>query len=53
MGLAAAIPAVVAYNFFTSRVNKIVSEAETFSDEIIMMFSSSTNKKDTVKAAVK
>jgi len=53
MGLAAAIPAVVAYNFFTSRLNKIVSEAETFSDEIMMIFSSSFNKKETVKSAAK
>ena len=53
MGLAAAIPAVVAYNFFTSRVNKIVSEAETFSDEIMFIFSSSFDKKETVKSAVK
>ncbi len=53
MGLVAAIPAVVAYNFFTSRLNKIVSEAETFSDEIILMFSSSPNKEETAKSAVK
>jgi biopolymer transport protein TolQ len=47
MGLVAAIPAVVAYNFFTSRLNKTVSEAETFSDEIISIFSSSAEKKET------
>lgn len=49
VGLVAAIPAVIAYNFFISKLNKAVSEAEIFSDEIILMFSSSPNKKETVK----
>ena len=47
MGLVAAIPAVAAYNFFTSKLNKTVSEAETFSDEIISIFSSFAEKKKT------
>lgn len=49
MGLVAAIPAVIAYNFLTGKLNKIVSEAETFSDEIILVFSSPPDKNETVK----
>jgi biopolymer transport protein TolQ len=35
VGLFAAIPAVVAYNFFTSRVERIESRFSTFSEEMI------------------
>lgn len=34
MGLAAAIPAVVAYNFFLSKANRMIIEMEDFSEEL-------------------
>lgn len=34
MGLVAAIPAVIAYNFFTARVDRLESRYSTFSDEM-------------------
>lgn len=35
MGLFAAIPAVIAYNFFTARVDRLEARYSTFSDEMI------------------
>jgi biopolymer transport protein TolQ len=35
MGLAAAIPAVVAYNFYLSKSNRMIIEMEDFSEELI------------------
>jgi biopolymer transport protein ExbB/TolQ len=34
MGLVAAIPAVIAYNYFLSRSRSIILETEDFSEEI-------------------
>lgn len=34
-GLFAAIPAVIAYNYFTSQANKIVNEVESFSETLL------------------
>ncbi len=34
-GLFAAIPAVIAYNYFTSQANKIINEVEDFSETLI------------------
>ena len=35
VGLAAAIPAVMAYNFFNSRIRGLVGEMDTFSDDFL------------------
>ena len=35
MGLAAAIPAVIAYNYYLSRVNRIIMTMEDFSEELV------------------
>jgi len=35
MGLAAAIPAVVAYNFYLSKANRMIIEMDDFSEELI------------------
>lgn len=45
MGLVAAIPAVIAYNYYLSRVRRIVIETEDFSEEILhMLVKSECNK---------
>ena len=38
-GLAAAIPAVVAYNFYLSRARRMIIEMEDFSEELLDLFS--------------
>jgi len=35
MGLAAAIPAVIAYNYYLSRVNRMIMTMEDFSEELV------------------
>jgi biopolymer transport protein TolQ len=35
MGLAAAIPAVIAYNYYLSRVNRIIISMEDYSEELV------------------
>ena len=35
MGLAAAIPAVIAYNYYLSRVNRMIITMEDFSEELV------------------
>jgi biopolymer transport protein TolQ len=35
IGLAAAIPAVIAYNYFLSRANRMIIELEDFSEELV------------------
>ncbi|MCX8069593.1 MAG: protein TolQ [Thermodesulfovibrionales bacterium] len=35
VGLAAAIPAVIAYNYYLSRVNRMIVELEDFSEELV------------------
>ncbi len=35
MGLAAAIPAVIAYNYYLSRANRMIIEMEDFSEELV------------------
>jgi biopolymer transport protein TolQ len=37
-GLAAAIPAVVAYNYYLSRARRLIIEMEDFSEEILVLF---------------
>jgi len=34
MGLAAAIPAVIGYNFYLSKANRMIIEMEDFSEEL-------------------
>ncbi len=41
-GLAAAIPAVVAYNYYLSRARKMIIEMEDFSEELLDFFSRDT-----------
>ncbi|HXX58375.1 MAG TPA: protein TolQ [Thermodesulfovibrionales bacterium] len=41
-GLAAAIPAVVAYNYYLSRARKMIIEMEDFSEELLDFFSKET-----------
>ncbi|HET6516261.1 MAG TPA: protein TolQ [Thermodesulfovibrionales bacterium] len=41
-GLAAAIPAVVAYNYYLSRARKMIIEMEDFSEELLDFFSRET-----------
>ncbi|HAM51239.1 MAG TPA: protein TolQ [Nitrospiraceae bacterium] len=41
-GLAAAIPAVVAYNYYLSRARKMIIEMEDFSEELFELFSKET-----------
>lgn len=38
MGLVAAIPAVIAYNYYLGRVNNLIIEMEDFSEDIIDLF---------------
>ena len=35
MGLAAAIPAVIAFNFFNSRIRVLATEMDNFSDDFL------------------
>jgi len=37
-GLAAAIPAVVAYNYYLSRARRLIIEMEDFSEELLDLF---------------
>jgi biopolymer transport protein TolQ len=39
-GLAAAIPAVVAYNHFLSRIRRLEAELENFAEELVLLFNS-------------
>lgn len=39
MGLAAAIPAVIAYNYYLSRARRMIIEMEDFSEELLDFFS--------------
>ncbi len=41
-GLAAAIPAVIAYNYYLSRARRIIIEMEDFSEELLDFFSKET-----------
>ena len=41
-GLAAAIPAVVAYNYYLSRARKMIIDMEDFSEELLDLFSRET-----------
>nr|NIT81662.1 Tol-Pal system subunit TolQ [Nitrospinaceae bacterium]NIY14815.1 Tol-Pal system subunit TolQ [Nitrospinaceae bacterium] len=43
MGLVAAIPAVIAYNYYLSRTRKVIIEMEDFSEEILDMFMKEKN----------
>jgi biopolymer transport protein TolQ len=41
-GLAAAIPAVIAYNYYLSRARGLIIEMEDFSEELLDFFSKGT-----------
>jgi biopolymer transport protein TolQ len=40
VGLAAAIPAVVAYNYYLSRIRRIEGDLENFAEELLLLFDS-------------
>lgn len=44
MGLAAAIPAVMAYNYFVGRVRRLAIQTEDFSEEAIELFAEKADK---------
>jgi biopolymer transport protein TolQ len=44
MGLAAAIPAVIAYNYYLSRTRRMIIEMEDFSEEILDLFARERNE---------
>ena len=41
-GLAAAIPAVIAYNYYLSRARQLIIEMEDFSEELLDFFTKET-----------
>jgi biopolymer transport protein TolQ len=44
MGLAAAIPAVIAYNYYMSKTRRMIIEMEDFSEEILDLFTRETHE---------
>lgn len=50
MGLFVAIPAVVAYNRFSARTERILSESESFQDDLITLFERQLHQQQGVKS---